>query len=139
VRGVFLACLVAVAAAAPAAHAYVAPGATIVSASLERLGQADDATLSVAISGDGRYVAFQARARNFFADDDPDPPGRLFLRDRAGRSTRLLTRDRTTGDPAGGADAAAVRSPGPSRSASPRRSGADSRSGRGSCQRSSAA
>jgi hypothetical protein len=50
VRAVFLACLVAVAAAPPAAHAYVAPGATIVSASLERLEQADDATLSVAFS-----------------------------------------------------------------------------------------
>ncbi|HTE59962.1 MAG TPA: hypothetical protein VK631_06385 [Solirubrobacteraceae bacterium] len=85
-RAVFLACLVAVAAAAPAAHAYVAPGATIVSASLERLEQADDTTLSVAISGDGRYVAFHTRARNFFADDDPDPPGRyrhggIFRRD----------------------------------------------------------
>jgi hypothetical protein len=51
VRAVFLACLVAVAAAAPAAHAYVAPGATIVSASLERLEQADDATLSVGRNG----------------------------------------------------------------------------------------
>ena len=86
VRAVFLACLVAVAATAPAAHAYVAPGATIVSASLERLEQADDTTLSVAISGDGRYVAFHTRARNFFADDDPDPPGRyrhggIFRRD----------------------------------------------------------
>jgi hypothetical protein len=81
--------------AAPAAHAYVAPGATIVSASLERLEQADDATLSVAISGDGRYVAFHTRARNFFADHDPDPPGRyrqggIFRRDLQSGALELV-------------------------------------------------
>jgi hypothetical protein len=50
-------------------------GAEIVSASLQRLEQGDDATSFATISKDGRYVAFQSRARNFFAEDDPDPPG----------------------------------------------------------------
>lgn len=59
------------------ADAYVAPGATIVSASLERLEQADDTTLQVALSGDGRYAVFTTRARNLFADDDPDPKGQF--------------------------------------------------------------
>lgn len=69
-----LSCLAPV--ASPAA-AFVAPGATIASASLERLEQGDDSTLQVTISADGRYVVFQTRARNLFADDDPDPPGRF--------------------------------------------------------------
>jgi hypothetical protein len=51
------------------------PGAEIVSASLERLEQGDDESTLAVISGNGRYVTFQTRARNFFADDDPDPPG----------------------------------------------------------------
>ena len=50
-------------------------GAEIVSASLERLEQGDERRQFATISKDGRYVAFQTRARNFFADDDPDPPG----------------------------------------------------------------
>jgi len=57
------------------ARAFYGNGATIVSASQERQEQADDATSFAAISGGGRYVAFQTRARNFFADDDPDPDG----------------------------------------------------------------
>ncbi len=51
------------------------PGAFMVSADYARLEQGDDTTGFAAISGDGRYVAIQTRARNFFADDDPDPPG----------------------------------------------------------------
>jgi Tol biopolymer transport system component len=50
-------------------------GAQLVSADYARLEQGDDTTVFSAISGDGRYVAIQTRARNFFADDDPDPPG----------------------------------------------------------------
>jgi WD40-like Beta Propeller Repeat len=56
-------------------HAFYGNGAQIVSAHFGRLEQADDASQSAAISADGRYVAFQTRARNFFADGDPDPPG----------------------------------------------------------------
>ncbi len=50
-------------------------GADLVSADYERLEQGDDSTVFAAISADGRYVAIQTRARNFFADDDPDPLG----------------------------------------------------------------
>jgi Tol biopolymer transport system component len=62
---------------APAsARAFYGHGAQIVSADFERLEQGDDATVYAAISAGGRYVAIQTRARNFFADDDPDPPGK---------------------------------------------------------------
>lgn len=61
------------------------PGAFLASADYNRLEQGDDATSFAAISADGRYVAIQTRARNFFADDDPDPPGRY----RAGGIFRL--------------------------------------------------
>lgn len=81
--------LLAAGVAAPAA-AYVTPGATVVSASLERREQADDSTNQVAISGDGRYVAFTTRARNFFADDDADPEGRF-------RNGGIFRRDLATG------------------------------------------
>ena len=73
--------------AAPvAATAYYGEGATIVSASLERGEQGDDASQFAAVASGGRHVVFQTRARNFFADDDPDPPGQyrvggLFRRD----------------------------------------------------------
>lgn len=50
-------------------------GAEIVSADFVRLEQGDDTTVFAAISADGRYVALQTRARNFFADNDPDPVG----------------------------------------------------------------
>jgi len=61
---------------APAsASAFYGYGAQIVSADFARGEQGDDATTFAAISDDGRYVAIQTRARNFFADDDPDPPG----------------------------------------------------------------
>jgi hypothetical protein len=52
-----------------------ADGAQLVSADYARLEQGDDSTVFTAISADGRYVAFQTLARNFFADTDPDPPG----------------------------------------------------------------
>jgi Tol biopolymer transport system component len=55
--------------------AFYGHGAQIVSADFDRLEQGDDSTVFAAISADGRYVAIQTRARNFFADDDPDPPG----------------------------------------------------------------
>lgn len=58
------------------ADAFYGDGARIVSADFQRQEQGDDATVFAAISADGRYVAIQTRARNFFADDDPDPPGR---------------------------------------------------------------
>jgi hypothetical protein len=66
-------------------------GAQLISADYTRLEQGDDSTVFAAISGDGRYVAIQTRARNFFADDDPDPPGGY----RAGGIFRfdLQTRD----------------------------------------------
>jgi hypothetical protein len=50
-------------------------GAQLISADYGRLEQGDDSTVFAAISADGRYVAFQTLARNFFADDDPDPAG----------------------------------------------------------------
>lgn len=62
---------------APAtASAFYGYGAEIVSADFVRGEQGDDATTYAAISADGRFVAIQTRARNFFADDDPDPAGR---------------------------------------------------------------
>ncbi|MCU0313981.1 MAG: hypothetical protein MUC84_07980 [Solirubrobacteraceae bacterium] len=57
----------------PGAPAYVAPGARIVSASFERLEQADDTTSQIALSGDGRHVVFTTRARNLFPDGFADP------------------------------------------------------------------
>lgn len=66
---------VALALLAPApASAFYGYGADIVSADFARGEQGDDATIFAAISADGRYVAVQTRARNFFDDDDPDPP-----------------------------------------------------------------
>jgi Tol biopolymer transport system component len=58
------------------AGAFYGNGAELVSADYERLEQGDDTTVFAAISADGRYVVMQTRARNFFDDDDPDPPGR---------------------------------------------------------------
>lgn len=57
------------------AGAFYGNGAQIVSADFQRLEQGDDTTQFSAISSGARYVAIQTRARNFFADDDPDPPG----------------------------------------------------------------
>lgn len=50
-------------------------GAQLISADYARLEQGDGGTDFAAISADGRYVAIQTSARNFFADDDPDPLG----------------------------------------------------------------
>ncbi|HSS38002.1 MAG TPA: hypothetical protein VLT58_04475 [Polyangia bacterium] len=79
-----LACLaasLAVLQAAPQAHGFYgdavsgATGAELVSADYQRLEQGDDTSRFAAVSADGNYVAIQTRARNFFADDDPDPVG----------------------------------------------------------------
>jgi hypothetical protein len=90
-----LALLVGAGLAVAPAGAYFRPGATIVSASLERLEQGDDSTVAVAVAPAGRYVVFQTRARNLFPDDDPDPPGRyrvggIFRRDLATGSLELV-------------------------------------------------
>jgi len=80
-------------------------GADLVSADYGRLEQGDDATQFAAVSADGRYVAIQTRARNFFADDDPDPPGQyrsggIFRFDLESRRIELVAygdlRDETT-------------------------------------------
>jgi hypothetical protein len=70
-----LAALLALLLAPSGAAAFYGNGAQIISADFERLEQGDDSTVFAAISADGRYVAIQTRARNFFDDDDPDPPG----------------------------------------------------------------
>lgn len=72
-------------------RAYAAPGASIVSASDARQEQGDDDTTQAIVSADGRYAVFTTRARNFFADDDPDPPGRF-------RLGGIFRRDLVTGD-----------------------------------------
>lgn len=86
---VFLA-LLALALPIASAQAFFPPGATVMSASPERQELADDSSQVAAISGDGRYVAFQTRATNLFAEDDPDPEGT----DRLGG---VFRRDVTTG------------------------------------------
>ncbi len=62
----------------PAARAYVGPGATIVSASLEIREQGDDASTNADLSADGRYVVFDTRARNLYPSDFIDPPGQHY-------------------------------------------------------------
>jgi hypothetical protein len=74
-RFLVLAALATVLLAPGTASAFYGNGAQIVSADFQRQEQADDATEFAAISADGRYVAIQTSARNFFADGDPDPPG----------------------------------------------------------------
>jgi Tol biopolymer transport system component len=81
-------------ASAQALYANVADGtegAQLVSADYVRLEQGDDTTRFAAISADGNYVAIQTRARNFFADDDPDPAGNY----RAGGIFRFDLRTKT--------------------------------------------
>lgn len=78
-----------------AAGAFYGNGAKIVSADLVRLEQGDELTQFADIAAIGRYVVFQTRARNFFADDDPDPPGRyrqggIFRRDLVASGPLLL-------------------------------------------------
>jgi hypothetical protein len=80
--GLLLSALAALATPAPVLAAWGnawdgVAGAQLVSADYARLEQGDDTTDYAAISADGRYVAIQTRARNFFADDDPDPPGQF--------------------------------------------------------------
>jgi hypothetical protein len=89
------------------ARAFYPDGASIVSAHFGRLEQADDGSQFAAMSGDGRYVVYQTRARNLYADDDPDPPGRfrvggIFRFEIATGATELVAdgelRDEETGD-----------------------------------------
>lgn len=94
--GAALGALAAATAAMPApAQAFYGNGAAIVSASFERLEQGDDASSFGAISADARWVAFQSRARNFYPDGDPDPPGRfrvggIFRRDLVSGRVELV-------------------------------------------------
>src|SRR5262249_38438110 len=86
--------LTALAGAAPAAASW-GRGAELISVDWPRLEQADGSTNAVDVSADGRYVVFQTRATNFFADDDPDPAGRIrkggvFRYDRATRALTLV-------------------------------------------------
>lgn len=67
--------LIGAAATPGTAHAFYGNGAQIVSADPARQEQGNDGSTFAAVSRDGRYVAFQTRASNFYADDDPDPPG----------------------------------------------------------------
>lgn len=90
-RRAFLAAMLTLAVLPAPAVALFEPGADLVSADYQRLEQGDDSTTFAAISADGRYVVMQTRARNFFADDDPDPAGQY----RAGGVFRYELADRT--------------------------------------------
>ncbi len=105
-RVTVLAAALALLAATPAG-AHWGPGAELVSVDWQSLEQADGASTAVDISADGRYVVFQTHATNFFADDDPDPPGRIrqggiFRYDRVTRQLALVADgdqvDEQTGD-----------------------------------------
>jgi Tol biopolymer transport system component len=76
--------------ASPAAGATYEPGAFLVSASPERREQGDGPTVRADMTGDSRFVVFETRARNFFADNDPEPPG-------AFRDGGIFRRDLLTG------------------------------------------
>jgi len=80
---------VALAASAPGAQARWGE-AELVSVDNARMEQADGATTAVDVSGDGRWVVYQTRAGNFFADDDPDEPGTM-------RQGGVFRFDRATG------------------------------------------
>lgn len=93
--GLLFATLIALLLTAATASAHWGPGADLVSVDWQRLEQGDGASTAVDVSGDGRYVVFQTRAANFFADDDPDPPGRIrrggiFRYDRSTRALALV-------------------------------------------------
>jgi hypothetical protein len=66
-----------------------------------------DTSRGTSISGDGRFVLF--RTAQTVTSDLPDrldvdtPELQLFVRDRPTKATTLITRDRTTADPVGGA------------------------------------
>ena len=71
------------------------PGAEIVSARCRKLEIGDAATQFADIADDGRYVAFQTRARNLFDPADPGPDGYvrtggIFRRDMATGSLELV-------------------------------------------------
>jgi Tol biopolymer transport system component len=70
------AAVLAALALAPAAHGAWGD-AQLASVDNARMEQADGATSAVDLSADGRWVVFQTRATNFFADDDADQPGHL--------------------------------------------------------------
>jgi len=106
-RRLLAAAALALALGAAPAGAHWGPGAELVSVDWQRLEQADGASTAVDVSADGRYVVFQTRATNFFADDDPDPPGRIrqggvFRYDRATGALALVADgdqlDEQTGD-----------------------------------------
>ncbi len=63
---------------ATSSRAYVAPGALLVSASLDLREQGDDASGQPDLSSDGRYVVFSTAARNFFPADLQDPAGAYY-------------------------------------------------------------
>ena len=52
------------------------PGALLISADYSRHEQGDDTTRFATVSANGRYAAIETFSRNFFADDDPDLPGK---------------------------------------------------------------
>lgn len=76
---------------AAGARAAFDPGAEIVSVDNARDEQADDSVIAASMTPDGRYVVFQTQAENFFADNDPDPPGDT-------RVGGIFRYDRVTGD-----------------------------------------
>ena len=90
--------LIALATAGAAAAAGALPGAAqarwgaaqLISVDNVRLEQADGGTSAVDVSADGRWVVFQTRATNFFADGDADEPGTI-------RQGGLFRFDRATG------------------------------------------
>ena len=87
--------------AAPAGAVY-APGAESGVRLPERREQGDAQTTRVDISDNGRFVVFETRARNFFADDDPEPPGAfrdggIFRRDLSSGALELVAHGDATG------------------------------------------
>lgn len=102
--------LLAVLALPSSAAAFFPPGATVISASPERQELADDVSQVAVISGNGRYVAFQTRATNLFAVDDPDPEGTdrlggVFVRDLDSGALELVA----AGDSVAESDGALLR------------------------------
>jgi hypothetical protein len=66
---------------------------------------------NTAISANGRYVAFRSAELPSSLPDSATPttpPGQLFVRDLLNRTTTLLTRSSTTGEPVGGANGPAT-------------------------------
>jgi Tol biopolymer transport system component len=66
---------------------------------------------NTAISANGQYVAFRSAELPSSLPDSSTPttpPGQLFVRDLLNRTTTLLTRSSTTGEPVGGANGPAT-------------------------------